>query len=66
MLSLLVPHARVELVRRDDFDQRPASEKPKASEASKPAKKSEAKKSAPKSPPAGKDEEEIDLDDIPF
>ncbi len=54
----------------EDFDQRPASEKPKAPQQSsgqaekpvKPAKKSETKKSAPKKD----DEEEIDLDDIPF
>ena len=48
----------------DDFDQRPTSEKPKtkADETPKPEKKSEAKKSAPKKD----DEEEIDLDDIPF
>jgi len=51
---------------KEDFDQRPAEEKPKTGKAENPAKKSEAKKSAPKNPPAGKDEEEIDLDDIPF
>jgi single-strand DNA-binding protein len=50
-----------------DFDQRPASEKPKASATPKPSQKSEAEEK-PSAPTSKKkeDEEEIDLDDIPF